>query len=392
MTGRGSLKLSKLLILALGIVGSLLGLAVVVWPAMSARTTAAPSPQTETEDGEDCLECHSNPALLINLPSGEELSLYVDPQAYAASVHGQHGTGGYQCTRCHSDITGYPHPALTAASRREFTLQQYTACTQCHTAAADDTMAGAHQIALAGGNAQAAVCSDCHTAHAIQRLTDERTGATLAEARPLIPAMCRQCHSQVYDLYSQSVHGQALLQEGNPDVPTCIDCHGSHDAQGPSVGGFRLASVQVCATCHADAEMMARYGINPDVYATYVTDFHGETVVLTREATPGEETEKPVCVDCHGIHNILAATDAQSTVSQANLLGTCQRCHPQAQFRFPATWLNHQVPTSRSAPLVYYVNLFYKILIPAVLGVMALFVITDAIRRFINRRRERGNA
>jgi hypothetical protein len=54
--------------------------------------------------------------------------------------------------------------------------------------------------------------------------------------------------------------------------------------------------------------------------------------------------------------------------------------------------LNHQVPTSRSAPLVYYVNLFYKILIPAVLGVMALFVITDAMRRFINRRRERGNA
>lgn len=392
MTGRVSLKLSKLLILSLGIVGSLLGLAVVVWPAMSARATTAPSPQTETEDGEDCLECHGNPALLINLPSGEEFSLYVDPLAYAASVHGQHGTSGYQCTRCHTDITEYPHPALTATSRRDFTLQQYTACTQCHTAAADDTMAGAHQTALAGGNTQAAVCSDCHTAHTVQRLTDPRTGVTLPEARPLFPAMCRQCHSQVYDLYANSVHGRALLEEANPDVPACVTCHQAHTTQGPSVSGFRLASVQVCATCHANAEMMARYGINPDVYATYVTDFHGETVVLTRAATPGQETEKPVCVDCHGIHNILAATDPQSTVTQANLLGTCQRCHPQAQFRFPATWLNHQVPTSRSAPLVYYVNLFYKIFIPAVLGIMALFVVTDAIRRFLNRRRERRNA
>jgi predicted CXXCH cytochrome family protein len=391
MTGKAFLKPSKLIVLSIGIVGSLAALALVSWPALSAGTETAPLPQTEREDGQDCLACHSNPALRITLPSGEELSLYVDPQGYAASVHGQHGTSGYQCIRCHTDIAGYPHPDLTAATRRELTLQQYSACARCHTDASDDTMTGAHQVALENGDTRAAVCSDCHTAHDVQRLTDVRTGALLPEARPLIPAMCRQCHSQIYDLYASSVHGQALLEEGNTDVPTCVDCHQAHMTQGPSVAGFREASPQVCATCHANAEMMAGYGINPGVYTTYVTDFHGETVVLTREATPEEGTSKPVCVDCHGVHNILAADDPQSTVSAANLLGTCQRCHPQAGFRFPASWLNHQVPSPRYAPLVYYVNLFYKIFIPAVIGVMALFVITDAIRRILNRRRERGD-
>jgi predicted PurR-regulated permease PerM len=36
--------------------------------------------------------------------------------------------------------------------------------------------------------------------------------------------------------------------------------------------------------------------------------------------------------------------------------------------------------------LVYFVNLFYKIFIPLVLGGMILFVLTDVYRRFIVRR------
>jgi uncharacterized membrane protein YeaQ/YmgE (transglycosylase-associated protein family) len=41
--------------------------------------------------------------------------------------------------------------------------------------------------------------------------------------------------------------------------------------------------------------------------------------------------------------------------------------------------------------LVYYVNLFYAILIPAVIGAMVLFVLLDAGRRILNRFR-RGRA
>jgi hypothetical protein len=45
--------------------------------------------------------------------------------------------------------------------------------------------------------------------------------------------------------------------------------------------------------------------------------------------------------------------------------------------------LSHYEPSPQAFPLVYYVNLFYKIFIPAVLGGMAFYVLTDVYRRFI---------
>jgi hypothetical protein len=42
--------------------------------------------------------------------------------------------------------------------------------------------------------------------------------------------------------------------------------------------------------------------------------------------------------------------------------------------------------------LVYFVDLFYKFFIPGVLGGMAVFVVSDAGRRLIERRRQRQNA
>jgi hypothetical protein len=45
--------------------------------------------------------------------------------------------------------------------------------------------------------------------------------------------------------------------------------------------------------------------------------------------------------------------------------------------------MSHYEPSADTYPIVYYVNLFYKILIPSVLGGMGLFVLTDIYRRFI---------
>ena len=74
-----------------------------------------------------------------------------------------------------------------------------------------------------------------------------------------------------------------------------------------------------------------------------------------------------------------------------NLLVTCQRCHPDATTNFPDSWVGHFQPNREHYPLVYYVNLFYRILIPAVIGAMALFVLLDAVRKIINRfQRKRG--
>ena len=70
-----------------------------------------------------------------------------------------------------------------------------------------------------------------------------------------------------------------------------------------------------------------------------------------------------------------------------NLLVKCQQCHPDATTAsFTDSWLSHYEPSPTVFPLVFFVNLFYKIFIPLVLGGMILFVLTDIYRRFLVRR------
>lgn len=355
----------------------------VIAVALAATPTAVASrppdsgPQQGSVNDEACLACHDTPGMQTQLPSGEVLYLEVDRVTYKTSTHGRLG---YACVQCHTDITGFPHPEVTAQTRREFTLQLYASCASCHQDKYRDSLDGVHAKALAAGNQEAAVCTDCHGAHNVGPPDVPRTR---------IAQTCERCHSQIYARYKESVHGAALIGEGNPDVPTCIDCHGVHNVQGPDYNQrFHLFSPQLCAECHADEALMSKYGISTAVFDTYVSDFHGTTVVLFEKVAPDQETNKPVCVDCHGVHDILSPDDPRSTVMQDNLLKTCQKCHPDATADFPASWLSHYQPGPEKAPLVYYVNLFYKVFIPTVIGGMLVFVATDAYRRIARRRKE----
>jgi predicted CXXCH cytochrome family protein len=373
--------------LALMLAGLLIGL---FWgPASAAGTLGFPPsapqpapPASASAQGisnATCLACHSTPGLTMTLPSGEQLYLTVDANTYNNSVHGKLG---YACVQCHTDITGYPHPKVAAQTIREFTLEKYTACATCHQDKYQETLDSVHQKALAAGNINAAVCTDCHGAHDVQPPGQPRTR---------IPQTCEKCHSQIYDLYKESVHGAALIGEGNPDVPTCVDCHGVHSIQGPLNSPFRLYSPQICARCHADKQMMAKYGISTDVFNTYVSDFHGTTVEIFEKIAPDQQTNKPVCIDCHGVHDILPPSDPNSTVMKANLITTCRKCHPDATANFPTAWLSHYEPSPQHYALVYYVQLFYRILIPMVIGGMVVFVVADVVRRRLIKRKERSD-
>jgi hypothetical protein len=76
---------------------------------------------------------------------------------------------------------------------------------------------------------------------------------------------------------------------------------------------------------------MSQYDISTDVFDTYVADFHGTTVTLFEKQTPDHETNKAVCYDCHGVHNILPSTDENSSVIKANLIGYLPTLSPGCQ-------------------------------------------------------------
>jgi hypothetical protein len=121
------------------------------------------------------------------------------------------------------------------------------------------------------------------------------------------------------------------------------------------------------------------------VFDTYVADFHGTTVTLFEKQSPDAPSNKAVCYDCHGVHDIRATDDPEAAVIKENLLKTCQKCHPDATTNFPASWTSHFQPTFEQQPLVASVNLFYLILIPGTIGFMLLIVATDAGRTILGR-------
>ena len=370
----------------LGLAGLVLGVffLLALMTLSAGPAAAAPPLQGEKPPDETCLACHQQEGMTAQI-GGEPLPITIIAERFSASVHGEEKVA---CVDCHTNITGFPHPQVIAASLRDFSLQMYPTCQQCHLEQYAKTLDSVHQNALAAGNKNAAVCTDCHNPHTQARLTDKSTGQLLASARVDIPQTCAKCHSTIYDTYRQSVHGSALTEQGNLDVPTCIDCHGVHNISDPTTNSFRNSTPYLCAKCHTDETLMKKYGISTNVLNTYVADFHGTTVKMFEENFPDQPTNKPVCTDCHGIHDILRPDDPNAGIAfKKNLLVKCQQCHPNATTNtFTDAWLSHYEPSPQVFPLVYFVNLFYKIFIPAVLGGMLVFVLSDVYRRFIQRR------
>ena len=136
---------------------------------------------------------------------------------------------------------------------------------------------------------------------------------------------------------------------------------------------------------------MGEYGVRTDVFDTYVADFHGTTVVLFEALAPDQETNKAVCIDCHGVHSIQSADNPHSQTFKDNILATCQRCHPDATANFPSSWLGHYTPSASNATLVWLATWFYRILIPVVIGGMLLYVLMLTFRMWhIRREAARG--
>ena len=134
-------------------------------------------------------------------PAAKRSPLTIDPEAFK---HGVHNEENIACVDCHTNISTFPHPALrgqyaVATSR----LQLYASCKNCHAEQYNKVLDSVHQKALAAGNFNAAVCTDCHNPHQQTRLTDKQTGKLLPEARLSIPQTCARCHSAIYDTYQE---------------------------------------------------------------------------------------------------------------------------------------------------------------------------------------------
>jgi len=347
------------------------GVFILLLSLFAASPAGAEPPAQETE--KFCLSCHGNQDLSLTLPNGDELSLYISQDDLDHSVH---SSVGIECEACHNDITEYPHPELNYQSARELSRAYYQTCEKCHSVNYEKAQDSMHAQAAEAGNLDAPICTDCHGAHDV-RPPDQ--------PRSLISETCRQCHTDIVDTYRQSVHGAALMSDENPDVPVCTDCHGVHNIQDPRTVQFRVAEPELCAGCHADAELMGKYGLSADVYSIYKRSWHGVDVSVYKAKWPTIWHDSAVCSDCHGIHDIRSTDDTQSRVNPNNLLATCQQCHADAGPNWTDAWTGHNEISFERTPFLFYVDRFYSSFTPFVLWVCIIYVALQIIRATVDR-------
>ena len=107
--------------LQLGLTGMALGVFVLLAVMIFYNTgiaAAAPQFQDEKPSDEMCLSCHQQEGMTAQI-GGQSLPITIDSSKFEASVH---GTEKVACVDCHTNITGFPHPEVTASSPRDFSL------------------------------------------------------------------------------------------------------------------------------------------------------------------------------------------------------------------------------------------------------------------------------
>jgi predicted CXXCH cytochrome family protein len=286
---------------ALGVVG-LLGAA----SAVSAQ---------QMPSSESCIACH------IKL---QDERLSAPARTFSTDIHAQKGFG---CLDCHGNVTHHGSDPrditpgigfLHKPDRRDIPAM----CGRCHSDAAFmkryNPMLRVDEVAeyrtsvhgkrlLEMGDTAVATCIDCHPAHRILPPSDPASSVYPTH----VAETCGRCHSDPNRMarygiptdqvkrWTESVHGQQMLKNGDTSAPTCNDCHGNHGATPPGVSDVP----HVCGQCHATVA---------DIFAG-----NGHDSLFAANGLPG-------CVTCHSNHDIVKPSEATLT-NRAHTV--CDRCH-----------------------------------------------------------------
>jgi len=262
---------------------------------------------------DSCRECH--------LEAGDELGAPVR----AMDQDDVHASRGLSCASCHGGDPTSDDQEIAMSRARGFLgvprpQQIPDFCARCHadpqimrkysvslpTDQYEKYWTSRHGKALKSGDARVATCVSCHGTHTIYPANNPQSSVWPMN----VPRTCKHCHddtrlmaqyqlsADVYEQYSQSVHGKALLVKRDTGAPACNDCHGNHGAAPPG-----LESVaQVCRQCHVN---------------------NAELFVASPHKAAFDAASLPECVACHQNHLILHPRDEWLGVQGEHSCGEC---------------------------------------------------------------------
>jgi len=189
------------------------------------------------------------------------------------------------------------------------------------------TNSGGHSIAVDANKFKHSVhgsmfrCVGCHTD--VKSLTHDTTPKKIT---------CDQCHADEGQGYAHSIHAQVTSAGKIP--ASCQDCHGdvhqivSGDDPKSPVNHSNIPAT--CGRCHGQKFLMESNGETAQPFLSYQSSVHGRAVANGSQ-------KAAVCTDCHGVHEILPASDPKSPISKVAVASTCGKCHTDVANTFTAS-------------------------------------------------------
>jgi len=167
------------------------------------------------------------------------------------------------------------------------------------------------------------------------------------------------------------------------EAATCVDCHTEHTIKrhtDPTSSVYITRVSATCAKCHANMDLLKKFGIPVERVETYKRSFHGVASKFGAKTAAN-------CPSCHGYHDILPQADPRSSINKANLPRTCGKCHPGASKNF-ARGKVHINPAKKEAGVIYYIAHFFKYLTISVMVILIFHIILDLRKRYLLRKAE----
>ncbi len=213
--------------------------------------------QKTGEPKPDCVGCHQGLWDKVKKEGREksrpDIGLVLEQaERYKQSVHSRPNTDdptqvNATCVACHDPHTFARLPAK-GPERNAWRLGVPAACGSCHDVQLEEFAGSVHGETIAEGKARAAICSDCHNPHGVDRTSTEAAKLHTTKA-------CMGCHADNAKSYTDTYHGK-ITALGYAHTAQCFNCHNNHDVQSPDDERSKVHMdnrLKTCQKCHKEA-------------------------------------------------------------------------------------------------------------------------------------------
>lgn len=194
----------------------------------------------------DCSSCHAEVGqMYVKSIHGQLIAKKDTNGPTCKECHGTHGVKGKLEPQSPTFPTNIPKLCARCHREGEKAAVRYTG--EQHDIIAHYTES-IHGKGLAkSGLTVTATCTGCHTAHSVLPKRDSSSSVNPAN----VPATCGRCHHGIQEQFEQSIHHLKVGKTDKP-LPVCSDCHSAHTIQRADAQGFKLEIMTKCGRCHED--------------------------------------------------------------------------------------------------------------------------------------------